>query len=263
MSSSALDRNRGRGMAMLRVLLRMTWVELKLLVREPVTLIFSFAFPLLVLVLLGGIFGKHVELHGPIPGIKQMQWYVPSYIALVTASIGTISVPVHLATYRERGVLRRYRASGVSEWVLLGSQLLVGLCVALIGAVVIGVLGATVYDVSGPADLGLVMLAFVAGVFVFGTLGVLLTALAPTARAAQGVGLMLWFVMMFLSGTASPLDVLPNWMLSIGKALPLYHVVIAIEDSWNGLGLNVFELGLLGIAGAASAVVASLVFKWE
>ena len=248
---------------MLRVLLRMAWLEIKLLVREPVTLIFSFAFPLLVLILLGGIFGQRIARGGPFPGIKQMQWFVPSYIALVTASIGTISVPVHLATYRERGVLRRFRASGVSEWALLGSQLLVGFVVALVGALIIGILGSVAYGVHGPDDGGLFVLAFIAGVFIFSTLGVLLTALAPTARAAQGVGLMLWFVMMFLSGTDGPLDILPGWMLAIGKALPLYHVVIAIEYAWNGRGLNVPQLVLLGAAGAASAIATALVFRWE
>jgi ABC-2 type transport system permease protein len=139
----------------------------------------------------------------------------------------------------------------------------VGLVVALVGALVIGILGSIAYGVHGPDDGGLFVLTFVAGVFVFSTLGVLLTALAPTARAAQGVGLMLWFVMMFLSGTDGPLDILPDWMLAIGKALPLYHVVIAIEYAWNGRGLNVPQLILLGGAGAASAVAAALVFRWE
>ncbi len=248
---------------MLLVLIRMTWVEIKLLAREPVTLIFSFAFPVLLLVMLGGVFGGHAVQGGEFAGLKQMQWYVPSYIALVTASIGTISVPVHLATYRERGVLRRYRASGVSEWVLLGSQILVGLVVALAGALVVGILGTTVYDVAPPANYSLVALVFVAGVVVFSTLGMLLTALASTARAAQGVGLMLWLVMMLLSGTASPLDILPGWMLAVGKALPLYHVVIAIEYAWNGRGVNAPQLLLLGAAAAASAAAAALVFRWE
>jgi ABC-2 type transport system permease protein len=248
---------------MLLVLLRMTWVEIKLLAREPVTLIFSFAFPVLLLVMLGGVFGSHAVQGGEFAGLKQMQWYVPSYIALVTASIGTISVPVHLATYRERGVLRRYRASGVSEWVLLGSQILVGLVVALAGALVVGILGTTLYDVSPPADYSLVALVFVAGVVVFSTLGMLLTALASTARAAQGVGLMLWLVMMLLSGTASPLDILPGWMLTIGLAWPLYQVVIAIESAWNGRGVNAPQLLWLGAAAAARAAAAALVFRWE
>ena len=74
-----------------------------------------------------------------------MDWYVPSYIALVIASIGTISLPVHLSSYRERGVLRRFRASGVSEAALLGSQLLVSLGIALVGALTITILGIVAY----------------------------------------------------------------------------------------------------------------------
>ena len=120
------------------VLLRMTWVETKLLVREPVTLVFSFAFPVLVLVLLGGIFGGQHMDGGAYAGLKMMDWYVPSYIGLVIASIGTVSLPVHLSTYRERGVLRRFRASGMSEWALLGSQFLVGVGTCLVGALATG-----------------------------------------------------------------------------------------------------------------------------
>ena len=132
----------------------MTWIETKLLVREPVTLVFSFAFPVLVLVLLGGIFGGQRMDGGDYAGLKMMDWYVPSYIGLVIASIGTVSLPVHLSTYRERGVLRRFRASGVSEWALLGSQFLVGLGTCLIGGLAISVLGIFAYGVVAPASIG-------------------------------------------------------------------------------------------------------------
>ena len=131
-----------------KVLLKLTWIEIKLLVREPVTLLFSFAFPVLVLVLLGGIFGAQHMKQGAYEGVKMMDWYVPAFIGLVIASIGTISLPVHLSSYRERGVLRRFRASGVSEAALLGSQLLVSLGIALVGALTIAVLGMAAYGAS-------------------------------------------------------------------------------------------------------------------
>ncbi|MEI6452925.1 MAG: hypothetical protein WCP98_23635, partial [Actinomycetes bacterium] len=82
------------------IVFKMTWIEFKLLSREPVTLVFSFAFPILVLVLLGGIFGDQTMERGAYQGVKMMDWYVPSFIALVIASIGTISLPVHLSSYR-------------------------------------------------------------------------------------------------------------------------------------------------------------------
>jgi len=250
-------------MSGMRVLLRMTWVEIKLLVREPVTLIFSFAFPVLVLVLLGGIFGKHGEQHAAYRHIATMNWFVPAYVGLVTASIGTISIPVHLSNYRERGVLRRFRASGIHESVLLGTQMLVGLSIALVGGIAIAIVGTVLYDGRTPASVPEVLLAFIVAVFTFAAIGALLSALAPTARAAQGIGLLLWFWMMFVSGTDGPLDLLPSWMLATGKALPLYHVVLTLADPWNGYGINWVQLGLVAGVGIVAGVMAALAFKWE
>ena len=247
----------------MRVLLKLTWIEIKLLAREPVTLLFSFAFPVLVLVLLGGIFGDQHMKMGAYKGVKMMNWYVPSYIALVIASIGTISLPVHLSSYRERGVLRRFRASGVSEAALLGSQLLVSLGVALVGALTITILGGLAYGARMPASPAEVALAYVVGVFCFAAVGVLLASLAPTARAAQSVGLLLWFVMLFVSGTSAPLDLLPSWMVDIGKALPLYHSVLAVVDPWIGRGTNWAQLAIVATVGVVATLVSLRVFRWE
>ena len=247
----------GRGrwaLASLRVLLRMTWIETKLLVREPVTLVFSFAFPVLVLVLLGGIFGGQRMDGGDYAGLKMMDWYVPGYIALVIAAIGTVSIPVHVSTYRERGVLRRFRASGVSEWILLGSQFLVGLGTCLVGGLVIGMLGVFAYGAVAPVDPAGVALGFVVAVFAFSAIGVLIASLAPTARAAQGVGLLIWFIMMFVSGTSAPPDILPDWMLALGKSLPLYHTVVALVDPWNGYGVNLLHVVIVGGIGVATTL---------
>jgi len=246
-----------------KVLLKLAWLEIKLLTREPLTLMFSFLFPILVLVLLGGIFGNERMDEGSFAGIKMVEWYVPSYIALVVASIGTISLPVHLSSYRERGVLRRFRASGVSEAALLGSQLLVSLGVAFIGALIITILGMLAYGTAVPSSPAAVGLAYVVGVFCFSAIGVLLASLAPTARAAQSVGLLLWFIMLFVSGTSAPLDRLPSWMLDIGKALPLYHVVLTLVDPWIGRGTNWAQLGIVAGIGAVATLVTLRLFRWE
>ena len=247
----------------MRVMLKLTWLEVKLLAREPVTLLFSFLFPILVLVLLGGIFGSERMDAGAFAGVKMVDWYVPSYVALVIASIGTVSLPVHLASYRERGVLRRFRASGVSEAALLGSQLLISLGVAFIGALCITILGMLAYGTSVPASPGGVGVAYVVGVFCFSAIGVLLASLAPTARAAQSVGLLLWFGMLFVSGTSAPPDQLPSWMMTVGKWLPLYHVVLTLVDPWIGRAMNWTQLGIVAAIGLAATVVCLRFFRWE
>jgi len=92
---------------------------------------------------------------------------------------------------------------------------------------------------------------------------VLLAALIPSARAVQGLGLILWFVMMFVSGTSSPLDLLPEWLLRLGQALPLYHVVMAFEQPWNEGGTDVVQLLVVAGVFVVAVTVAARIFKWD
>jgi ABC-2 type transport system permease protein len=242
---------------------KLTWTEIKLLVREPVTMVFTFAFPLFVLLVLGGIFGSDKVTGGSYQNVLVMDFYVPGYIGLVIASIGMISLPVHLAAYRERGVLRRLRASGLKELTYFASQTVVAFLIAVVGGLLVYLLGAVVYDAGQPDSLWRVLLTGVVGVATFAAIGILLAGLLPSARAVQGAGLLLWFTMMFLSGTASPLDLLPAWLLHVGQALPLYHLVQALQDPWNGGAMNWQQLLVTAIYGAVAGVVSLRVFRWE
>src|SRR3990172_6722849 len=111
----------------MQTLRKMAWVEVKLLVREPLTLVFTFAFPLLVLLVLGQVFGNAPDVEQPevFRGVGPMDYYLPGYIGLSIAAIGLIALPVHLASYRERGVLKRFRASGVSPGTVVSGQAIV------------------------------------------------------------------------------------------------------------------------------------------
>jgi ABC-2 type transport system permease protein len=245
------------------MLAKLTWVEIKLLAREPLTLIFTFLLPMLVLVVLGGIFRSSDVMEDFLAGRDPIDWYVPAYMALVTASIGLISLPVHLATYRERGILRRYRASGVSEWSVFGSQLLVSLGIGVIGSALLYMLGVFVYGAAPPVAPARFAGAFILSVAMFSGIGVLLAAVIPSARAVQGLGLILWFVMMFLSGTASPLGLLPEWLLRLGQALPLYHVVMAFEQPWNEGGIDVAQMLVVGAVFVGATALAARLFRWD
>ena len=247
----------------MRTLSKMVWLEIKLLVREPLTLIFTLALPLLILMVLGGIFRSHPIDSGRYAGVPTMDYFLPGYIGLVIASIGTISLPVHLAGYRERGVLRRFRASGVKEWTMLSSQTLVSIAIAIVGSLLLYALGAGAFNVRAPLSLVDVAVVFVTSVFCFAALGMLLASVMPTARAAQAVGLLLWFVMMFLSGTDGPLDLMPGWLLAVGKGLPLYHVVLPMVDAWNGYGINATQLLAVAAVGFGATAITLRAFRWE
>lgn len=224
----------------MRAVRRLTWVELKLFVREPLTAVFTFAFPLVMLFVLAEVFGNSVETddQGSVVyrGVGPIDFYVPAYVALVAAAVGLVSLPVHLAGYRERGVLRRFRASGMPMTTLLAAEVAVSLAIVTVSALVIGGSAAAVYRIAAPERVLGVILTFLLVALSFAAIGVLLGALLPNARAAQGAGIMLFFVMLMICGAGPPPEVLSAPLRAVGDVLPLTYAVRVIQDPWLGFG---------------------------
>jgi ABC-2 type transport system permease protein len=238
---------------MIRAVRSVSWIELKLFLREPVTVIFTLALPPLVLFVLAQVFGNTPD-PSVYAGVGPITFYTPAYIALVVASLGLIGLPVHLASYRERGVLRRLRAARLPVRVLLASQLFVMLVGAVAGAAVLLAMARVRYDVTWPQSWPGVLFALVLGVVAFGAVGVLIGVAVRTARAAQGIGVLLWFLMMMVSGSGPPPEVLGGALRAVATALPLKHLVVAVQDPWLGRGVNWAETAVLvaivAVAGA-------------
>lgn len=249
----------------MRVLLRLTRVELKLFLREPMTLVFTFAFPVVLLYVMGEIFGAEDYQAGGamFTGLAPLDYYVPAYMALTTMSVGIIMLPARLTAYRSGGVLRRYRASLVPTTAVLGSQVLAGLVLASTGGLLIWLFGYLVYVVRSPASPGQVLVAFLASAASFSALGALLGAVLKSSRAAQGAGLMLFFVMLFLSGAGPPVEAMSPRMARFADFLPLTYAVRALQDAWNGRGWDWIDYAVLcGIAVVAGWLSLRL-YDWD
>jgi ABC-2 type transport system permease protein len=235
----------------------LSWVELKLFLREPVTVVFTLALPPLVLYVLSEVFGDTPDPAGAVfRGVGGATFYLPAYVGLVIASLGLIGLPVHLAAYRERGVMRRFQAARMPVSALLVSQLFVLLAGAVAGGALLLGLGAVAWGARWPVSWLGVGVAAILGVVMFAAIGVLLGAVMPTARAAQGIGVLLWFTSMMVSGAGPPPEVLSPALNWIGDLLPLKHLVVALQDPWLGLGFNWTQSASLLAIGAAAAGLA-------
>ncbi|MDH3517312.1 MAG: ABC transporter permease [Acidimicrobiia bacterium] len=249
-----------------RSLAKMTWVETKLFLREPVTVIFTLALPLMILYVLGGVFGNEADTGGGLVvygGYGPTNFYTPAYVALAVAGIALIGVPTHMVEYRESGVLRRLRASAVKRGLFLSSQALVSLLVATVGA---GLLLAAAFmftAVEAPRSAGLFVGAYALGAMAIAAIGLMLGTVLPTARAAQSVGLLLWFMFMFLSGAGPPPEVLPDALRAIGDWMPLTPVVQLLQGPWLSgdwpLSSSLITAGMTLVSGA----IAWAAFRWE
>ncbi|NLT54318.1 MAG: ABC transporter permease [Actinomycetales bacterium] len=242
-----------------RVLREASRVELALLLREPVALVFALALPVVNVVVLGAVFGDQPDpTEDVFRGVSGSTYYTPAYMSLVAAAVGLIVTPTQLAGYRERGVLRRIRASGLPVSAVLVSQVVVGLVLAVVGAALVLAVSFASNEPDVPADVFGVLVAFLLGTVALTLLGLVLGALLPTARAAQGAGVMLWFVVLILGGAGPPPDVLPDAMGVVGTFTPLRPLVIALQDPWFGNGWNVVQLLVLLGLGVASGAVAAV-----
>jgi ABC-2 type transport system permease protein len=241
-----------------RVLAESSRVELQLLLREPVTLVFALALPVVNVVVLGAVFGDQPDPTGEVfRGVGGSTYYTPAYIALVSAGVGLISVPTQLAGYRERGVLRRMRASGFPVSAVVGAQLGVGLVLAAVGAVIVTLVSFLSNEPEAPDDVAGLVVAFLVGSIAVILLGVALGALLPTARAAQGAGVLLWFVLLILGGAGPPPEVLPDAMNTVGLLTPMRPLVLALQGPWFAGGWDVAMLAVLAGIGAVSWAIAA------
>ena len=248
----------------MRQLAKLTWVEIKLFARDPLTMVFSLAFPVFVLIIMAGVFGNTPDPEGKVwAGVGPMDYLVPGFCGLSVAAIGFIALPIHLSLYRERGVLRRLRSSSVSPAALLLSQLCVSAMLAVIGAVAIIFLGMVFSGAHGPVSPAGFVAAFALTVVCFVALGILLGAVLPNAQAAQAVGLALFFVSEMTSGVGPPREVLPETMQQVARALPLTHAAIALQDPWIGRGTNLTELAIVAGITVVAAGLAYRFFRWE
>lgn len=247
--------------------LKLTLVELKLFLREPIAVVFAFAFPLLVLFVLSGVFGSDLpdnpEDERVWRGVAPTQYYLPAYVGLVVAALGLIVLPVRMAGYREQGVLRRFRAAGIPLMALLSSQVLVLAVMALVGAATVTIMSLAVYGTDLPDDWLGVLAAFALSILAFSAFGFMLGGVLGTVRAAQGAGLALFFVMMFLSGAGPPREVMTSVMQGVGDTLPLTYVVIALQDPWLGYGWAWGDLAVVTAFLAAALAITAWRFRWQ
>lgn len=249
----------------MRALAKLSTTELRLFLREPVTVVFTLALPLMVLYILNGVFGNEASTGDLVVyrGFGPADWYTPAYVGLAVAGFALIALPAHLVDYRTSGVLRRLHASGVPRGTVLLSQLAVSLVIATAGVALLLASAVAFADASAPANGLLFVLAYLLAAVAITAIGLMLGVVLPTARAAQAVGLLLWFTVLFLSGAGPPPEVLPGSLRTLGDWLPVTPIVRLLQEPWLTGDWPVRQSVVACAVAAVSGAVAWLAYRWE
>jgi ABC-2 type transport system permease protein len=231
---------------------RLVQAELKLMMRDPLVLTFVVAFPIVTMLIIGGAFGTQPDR--AFDFVNPAHWYVASYLTVVIAAMGLVMLPVHLASYRERGVLRRFAAAGFPRWSFPISQLIVGLATTTVSCALLLVVAAPVYGIPPMHAWWRVAAALALGSIAFVSIGVLLGSVLPSARSAQAVGLLIFFPSFLLGAGGPPPHVMGSIVREVAGPLPLTLLTNAVREPWLGLGSATGSLAAV----AALAVVATV-----
>jgi ABC-2 type transport system permease protein len=231
---------------------RLTLIELKLVLRDPISLFFVLTLPLGFLL----IFGLTAQ-GGPI------DLYLPSMqVTLALGMTGLFTLPTYLAAYREKGILRRMSTTPVHPTFLLIAQLVVNMVLALVALALLIGLSKIVLGIALPQNIVGFLGGFFLGVSAMFSVGLLIAAVASGGRAASALGALLLYPSLFLAGAWLPRSRMPEWLARIGDYTPLGATQQILQTAWIGGTPQVFQLLMMATITMVLSLVATRVFRW-
>ena len=241
---------------------RLITTEAKLWLREPLAVFWVLVFPALLLGILGAV-PAFREPSADLGGRTVVAVYVAIVIAMALAFVSLSVLPTTLATYRERGYLRRLATTPVGERRILISQLTVNAAGAAAAALLALLVGALAFDVDLPRQPLGFLLAFALALLAVLGIGLLIAAVVHTSRVAGMAGSLAFFPLMFFAGLYVPLDVMPDVLRRIGELTPLGAAVQAMQEASIGDWPSAGHLLVLLAWGVGASVLALRLFTWE
>lgn len=231
--------------------------------RNPASVFFTVAFPLILLLIFATVFGgQTVEVAG---GIETTTYYVPAIITLSVISATMQSLAMSLVIAREDGRLKRGRGTPLPAWVFIAGRVGNSIVVALLMLALIAALGRLAYGVPIPwGRLPEIVVVLVVGAAAFCCLGIALTAAIPSQDAAAPIVNALLLPLYFLSGVFIPDDQLPSGVIHFADAFPVRHFFEAFFNAYvpGGGGLEWGNLAAVAAWGVAGLLLAVRYFRW-
>ena len=246
---------------------RMLLTETLLYLRDPGNAIFVFLFPTLLLLgvsyLMPGMREPLVDVGPDWAGVTGAHIFAPIMISVAIATAGLSALPNYLASYRETGVLRRLSTTPMRPQGLLAAQLVVnGAALAVGSALAIG-LGMALLKVPLPQQVGIAVLAAVlATAAVFG-IGMIIGGLADKATTASGIGMTVYFPMLFLAGLWTPGPAMPELVARIATYTPLGAASQALQEAWFGDAMPWKQVVVMAAWALVTFVIATRTFRWK
>lgn len=246
---------------MLRGLWKLTWLETKIFLREPMGAFGTIVMPVLVFLVIGRLMGGRAMA----PASSFLRVELPVLAAVLIAISAVLSLVTIISIYREGGILRRLRATPLRPQTILSAHVLVKLGLTLATMSLMVLAGKRYYPVKIDVPVFGFALALLISTWSILSIGFVIASIVPTARFAQPIGGAILYPMLAICGLFVPLSALPPTVRAAAHALPLTYAVSLLQGIWKGdawsahLGDVAALVVIFGICTALSAKI----FRWE
>jgi ABC-2 type transport system permease protein len=234
--------------------------------RNPANAFFTFAFPLMFLVIFTALFGTGTV---PVAGreVNTSTFYVGAILSFSIITATYTNLAINVSFTRDMGILKRIRGTPMASWSFMVGRILHALVVTVLLVIIVVGFGALFYDAEVPSEtLPAFLVTMVIGAASFSALGLALTAVIPNADASPAIVNASILPLLFLSGIFIPIQDPNAWYVTVAKIFPVYHFAQAMNSAYfsvSGSGFEGQHLLILGAWGLAGAIVAARFFSWE
>jgi ABC-2 type transport system permease protein len=230
---------------------------MRLALRNRAFLFFSLVFPLIFLFLFLGLFARSNVAAVP---------YMLASVLAITVMGSFWGLSIQLVTFREQGILRRFRVAPVGPGAMLLSSILSNYILTLPTVAIEFALARRIFHMSQWGNLGGVFILVTLGIVTFAALGLIIASVTNSTQETQVINQILWSAFLFLSGATLPLPMLPVWLQRFALFLPATYLVTGLERVMVAR-VGVTQIGAEIVALAASAAMAFFLsqqlFRWE
>jgi ABC-2 type transport system permease protein len=233
--------------------------------RNPASAVFTFAFPLMFLVIFTGLLGNgEVTLGGT--EIQQSTYYVAAMAAFSVVTACFTNIAMGVSFQRDEGVLKRIRGTPLPGGAYLAARVVHAMLIAVLLVALCAAFGAVFYDASIPTGATLLrtIVVLLVGGASFAALGLAETTVVPNAEAAPAIVNATILPLLFLSGIFIPLgDNAPAWMRWVGRIFPVKHFADGMQAGFIGLPFRWRDVVIVAAWGVGGLLVATRRFSWE
>ena len=249
---------------MLRGLWKLTWIEIKVFLREPLGAFGTIAVPVLIFVVLGRV-GK-LRVGAPSPDASGLSGaYLPVLVALLISLSAVLSLVTIISIYREGGILKRLRATPLRPQTILSAHVIVKLLLTAATLSLMLLAGKRYFPPGAHVPWFSFTIALLISTWSILSVGFLIASIVPTARFAQPIGAIILYPMVGFSGLFVPIADLPPVLRAIARVLPLTYAVRLLEGIWNGDAWLAHLTDVAALTGLfiLFTAISARVFRWE